>query len=353
MRGVRERRLIPVSSLSAIVALSLALTSLFAFTGCFGMTQPPQVAAYVNGVAIDEDDVTEFIESFRSKNAQYETDSGWAEFLKSNGYTSESLRTYVLDTVFIPQELIAQECAKLGIQIGDTDLDEVISREKAYYEQRYGENSWDSVLASYGYDEESWRENELNRLLEEQLRNMVIDAVTPTEAEIQAQANESASMYNGKDSYYIQFSTQQEAQAARDRLAASGERVTLGEFERLGDAVHAGWNSLPANRDAMGTEYQQAVGALEVDTVSEPVFVDGAWTLIYCDASFNVGAGGESVVLRTIPPEIYEQIVADATEVKADQLFDEWLRGLASESDIEIEPMPEGLPYNVSSTYVE
>ena len=184
-------------SLLALVALALVLCPLFMLTGCFGMKQPPQIAAHVNGVAIPEDKVTEFIEGFRSKNAQYETDSGWAEFLKSNGYTSETLRTYVLNTVFIPQELIRQECAKLGIQVGDTELDEVIKQEKSYYEQRYGANSWDSVLASYGYDEESWRENELNRLLEEQLRSMVIDAVTPTEAEIQAQANESASMYNG------------------------------------------------------------------------------------------------------------------------------------------------------------
>lgn len=340
-------------SVLALVALVLVLCPLFMLTGCFGMKQPPQIAAHVNGVAIPEDKVTEFIEGFRSKNAQYETDSGWAEFLKSNGYTSETLRTYVLNTVFIPQELIRQECAKLGIQIGDTELDEVIKQEKSYYEQRYGENSWDSVLASYGYDEESWRENELNRLLEEQLRSMVIDAVTPTEAEIQAQANESASMYNGKDSYYIQFASQQEAQAARDRIAASSERVTLGEFERLGNAVHAGWNSLPSTRDAMSVEYIQAVGALDVDTVSEPIMIDGNWTLIFCDAAFNVGAGGESVVLRTIPPDIYEQIVADATEIKADQLFNEWLQKLAAESDITIEPMPVGLPYNVSSTYLE
>lgn len=352
MCGVTVRR--PIASfLPALVALVLAGASLLSLAGCFGMTQPPQVAAYVNDVAIREDDVTEFIEGFRSKNAQYETDSGWAEFLKSNGYTSESLRNYVLDTVFIPQELIRQQCADLGIRIGDTDLDEVIQQERAYYEQRYGANSWDSVLASYGYDEESWRENELNRLLEEQLRSMVIDSVTPTEAEIQAQANESASTYNGRDSYYIRFASQQDAQAARDRLASSGERVTLGEFERLGDAVHAGWNSLPANRDVVGAEYNQVLGTLEVDTVSEPVFVDGAWTLIYCDAAFNVGAGGESVVLRTMPPAIYEQIVTDATEFKADQLFNEWLDKLASESDIVVEPMPSGLPYNVSATYVE
>ena len=103
----------------------------------------------------------------------------------------------------------------------------------------------------------------------------------------------------------------------------------------------------------MGGEYIQAANALEVGTVSEPVYADGAWTLIFCDAAFNVGAGGESVVLATMPREIYDQIVIDATEAKADQLFDEWLRGLAAESDIQIEPMPSGLPYNVSATYVE
>lgn len=333
------------------VALSLSLLASLCLCSCFGIAAPPQVAATVNGVAIDEDDVTEFIEGFRKKNAQYETDTGWAEFLKSNGYTSESLRSYVLDTVFIPQELIRQQCEDLGISIGDTELDQVIAQEKAYYEERYGANSWDSVLASFGYDEKTWRENELNRLLEEQLRSMVIEAVEPTEAEIHAEANQGASSYNGKDSYYISFPSREAAQQARDGIAR--DRVTLAEFSRLGDAIHAGWNSLPASRDALSTAYEQALNGLELDAVSEPVDVDGSWVLIYCDAVFNVGAGGESVVLRSIPPEIYRQIVDDATERKADQLFNEWLANLSSESDIVIEPMPSGLPYNVSTTYVE
>lgn len=315
------------------------------------MQEPPQVAASVNGVSIDEDDVTGFIEGFRTKKGQYETDSEWADFLKANGYTSETLRGYVLDTVFIPQELIRQQCEQLGIEVTDTELDAVIREEKAYYEQRYGENSWDSVLASYGYDEQSWRLNELNRLREERLRALVIDAVEPTEAEIQAQANESVSAYNGRDTYYVAFDSREAAQAARDRVA--GDKLTLGEFERLGNAVHAGWSSLPANRDIMSTEYVQASNALEVDGVSQPVYANGTWMLIYCDASFNVGAGGESVVLGSIPPAIYDQIVADATQAKADQLFDEWLAVLAEQSDIVIEPMPDGLPYNVSATYVE
>lgn len=333
--------------LLAVLFLPLTLCS------CFGLSEPPQVAATVNGDPIYEDDVTEFIEGFRKKNSQYETANGWAEFLKSNGYTSETLRSYVIDTVFVPQLLIKQQCTQYGVSIGDTELDQVISNEKEYYEKRYGANSWDSVLASYGYDEKSWRENELNRLLEEQLRSMVIEAVQPTEAEIQAQANESASGYNGKDSYYILFPSQEAAQEARNRIVRTGETITLETFMRLGDAVHAGWNSLPESRDSMSTEYEQASNDLELGHVSEPVYADGSWMLIYCDAVFNVGAGGESVALRFIPSEIYAQIEADATEKKADQLFSAWLSDLASQSDIEVASMPSGLPYNVSASYEE
>lgn len=339
----------PVAILCAILILACP----FALCSCFGLADPPQVAATVNGDPINEDDVTEFIESFRKKNAQYETVNGWVEFLKSNGYTSETLRTYVLNTVFVPQVLIRQQCDELGLKVGDAELDEVIEKEKAYYEQRYGENSWDSVLASFGYDAKTWRENELNRLLEEELRSLVIEEVEPTYAEIQTQANENASSYNGKDSYYIAFPTQEAAQEARDRLVRSGETVSLEAFKRLGDAVHAGWNSLPSSRDTMSTEYEQASNDLELGHVSEPVYADGTWMLIYCDAVFNVGAGGESVVLSSIPEEIYHQIVLDATERKADQLFDEWLANLAAESDIVIEQMPSGLPYSVGSSYVE
>lgn len=333
-------------------ALSIAASPLV-LCSCFGIAASPQVAATVNGDPIYESDVTDFIEGFRKKNSQYETANGWAEFLKSNGYTSETLRTYVINTVFIPQLLIKQQCDELGLTIGDTDLDQVIAKEKAYYEERYGDNSWDSVLASFGYDEKSWRENEMNRLLEEQLRSLVIEQVEPTEAEIQARANEGASSYNGNDSYYIAFSSQEAAAAARNRAVRSGETISLDAFRRLGDAVRAGWNALPASRDSMSVEYVQASNDLKAGQVSEPVFIDGSWLLIYCDAVFNVGAGGESVILQTIPQEIYDQIVIDATEEKSDKLFDLWLNELEDRSEIDIVQMPSGLPYNVSASYVE
>lgn len=337
--------------IAAFVCLLVAC--MLSLSACFGMPQPPKVAATVNGEIIEEDEVTDFIEAFRKKNAQYETDTGWADFLISNGYTSDSLRTYVLNNVFIPKVLIKQQCADRGIQVDDTDLDEVIEKEKQYYEERYGENSWDSVLASYGYDEKTWRENELNRLLEEELSNVVIGKVTPTQQEIQAQADLEAASYNGKDSYYIAFESEEDAQSAYDRLTDAHETVTLDQFRRFGKLEHAGWNSLPSTRDDTSDEYIQAANELEEHHVSEPVYADETWMLIFCDRVFNVDTSGKTVVLSTIPKEIYDQLVIDASQVKADALLNEWLVKLAQESDIEIEPMPSGLPYNVSTTYVE
>lgn len=313
------------------------------------MSKPESVAATVNGEPVYEKDVTDFIEGFRLKNTQYETDTGWAEFLISNGYTSETIRSYVISNVFVPKALIRQECAQRGIQVSDAALDNVIEREKKYYETRYGENSWDSVLASFGYDAESWRANELDRLLEEQLRDEVIADVVVSEAELQARANEVAASYSGKKSYFISFDSQERAQSARDSLSTP---TTLAVFSTKGVPVNAGWNSLPDDRDALSKEYIQALNALNAGDVSQPVASGESWLLIYCDAVLNIGSG-EPVVLRSLPAEIREQIEGDAKQAKADLLFSSWLESLAESSSIEVMPMPNDLPYSVNVTIDE
>ncbi len=334
---------------AAFVSVLLGMCCLF-LCACFGIPQSPIVAARVDGQEIYEDEVTAYIEGFRIKNPEYETDTGWAEFLKSNGYTSETMRKYVLDTVFIPKTLIRRECESRNIKIIDAELDTVIQEEKNYYEQRYGENSWDSVLASYGYDEDSWRENERDRLLEEQLAQTVITDAQPTQGEIQALANQTASNYNGKSSYYIEFDTEQAAAEARSRIAIGDSATSLEAFSTQGTPVYAGWNSLTSSRDAMSTEYIQTLNSLELNHVSQPVQVGGKWLLIFCNATFNAGSSGESVALDTVPPEIYDQLASDATDNKTEMLFAEWLDDLMRSSNIVYEPMPEGLPYSVNVT---
>lgn len=90
----------------ALLAASIALSFALCLSGCFGIPAEAPVAATVNGEAILEEDVTSYIEGFRLKNDAYGTDDGWSSYLASTGYTPESFRQHVLDTVFVPNLVI-------------------------------------------------------------------------------------------------------------------------------------------------------------------------------------------------------------------------------------------------------
>ncbi len=331
------------------VGVSVALM----LSGCFGIPDDPLVAAVVNDTVIYEDDITEYIEGFRSKNQEYETDSAWAEFLNSNGKTAESMRRYVLDENFIPREVIRQECASRSITLTDEALDDVIEQEKAYYEERYGENSWESVLSSYGYDEKSWRQNESDRLLEERLRDTVIKTTNVTAAELQRQVDSHASDYNGKHSYYATYATQEEAAEARDKRVSKSGKISVKRFKRAhrrAGVYNAGWNSLSSDRRDMSQDYVNALDSLEEGHVSEPVAVGDQWVIILCNKVYSCPESVDSVDVSTVPEKILRQLRADALSVKINSEFEEWVDKQVEESDIVVEAMPEGLPYDVNVT---
>lgn len=304
----------------------------------------------MNGDKVYESEVTDYIEGFRSKNQQYETDSAWAEFLTSNSYTAETIREHVLDEYFIPKLLIRQECSQRGIALTDEQLDDVIAREKEYYEQRYGENSWESVLASYGYDEASWRENESDRLLEEQLEDQVVKKTSVTSSELQEQANETAANYNGKHSWYALFDSEEQANEARAALAPDDEgKTTLKRFrKKVKEEQNAGWNSLASDRDDMTTAYVSALDGLSRNQLSEPVQIGQSWALVFCDQVFKVSNDATYVSLKKIPADIREQIEDDALESKRDKAFKRWLDRETENAQIVISEMPEGLVYAVN-----
>ncbi|MGN0060071.1 MAG: SurA N-terminal domain-containing protein [Coriobacteriales bacterium] len=334
-----RKALVPLAA-AILVAAALSLA------GCFGMPAQKAVAARVGSDAVYESDVTDYIEGFRSNNPSYETDSGWAQFLNENGMTAESMREYVLKEVFVPKVLIRQQC---DIVLTDNELDQVISREQAFYEQRYGKNSWDSVLSSYGYTEQTWRQNEADRLLEQQLESAVIADATPSQSEVQLEANEHASDYNGKHSYFQSFANEQEATEAQSRLSSLGASLTLEQFRSVvGDVQNAGWSSLKADQDNMSKEYVQALNGLGAGQVSAPVQQDDAYLLIFCDQVLDIPEKGDSVDFKALPAEIQAQLTSDAEKSKRTSLFNDWMKNLMSESDIEYEPMPEGLPYDVN-----
>ena len=331
----------------ACAALALASTCL---CGCLGLISQEEVAATVNDIVIDEADVTSYVEGFRSENETLETNAGWAQHLSSNGYTSESLRTYVLETVFIPAAVIRIKAEENGIVVTDEVLDEVIKEEKAYYEDAYGADTWESVLASYGYDEESWRESETERILRDRLKAEVIEDVEPTNGEIEIAMPDIAPLYNGKHSFYILFDDEEAAFEEVDLLGGEDSHVSLKQFKRDG-AVNAGWSSLSSSPMALNSAYNNALNNLEEGTISGAVDLgDGTWAVIYCDKGY-VFEEGDIYNTQNIPAPIYKQIVSDISDNIEESAFETWLDSATNSCTVVINNMPAGLPYDTSTNY--
>lgn len=348
-RRVHKLPLIAACLLAVIIALPLS--------GCFSLPDTPQVAASVNSQQVLESDVTDYIEGFRSQSEDCESDEGWAKMLKSNGYTAETMRTYILDTVFVPQEIIRQQCKERTIAVTDAELDSVIESEKAYYEQRYGAGTWESVLASFGYTADTWRENESDRLLEERLRDAVIGQVDPTEGQLLSYARENAYGYSGKHSYYLSFTSDADARRAIAKLRknAKGKEVTTKMVRSLKGsvAVNAGWSGLESDRDSLSSDYIAALNDLKPGTLSQPVQQGDQWVVIFCDKTFSADKDDDTLELSDIPKKIRKQLAADASDDLAADEFSDWMDGQRKAADISYADMPDGLSYDVNVAVVE
>ncbi len=360
-----------IARTATVLACIVCLLASTALCGCLGLSKESYVAATVSGVAIEEDDVTAYIEGFRSEDASRETDSGWAQYLSGNGYTAESFRTYVLNAVFIPDLVVKIKADKKGITVTDDELDKLVKAEKKHYEELYGADSWSSVLASYGYDQETWRENEEMRLLRERLKDLVIEEQKPTQQDILDRAPAIALNYNGKHSYYILFDDQLEAQETLEYLGGKSANVTLGTFKKAAKRAaklygigaessddghdsnvtytgpkYAGWSSVSST--GVGAAYNNALNDVEVDTVSGVVqLTDSSWAIIYCDDSY-VFQERDLQDTSKIPVIIYNHIVESVGDAMREEKFEAWIAKRQAKMKVKINSMPSGLTYDVS-----
>lgn len=374
---MRDKRPIPrlFAIASCLAALALAAACL---SGCLGLSKKVTVAATVGDIVISEEDVTAYIEGFRSQDEDRAADSGWAQYLASNGYTAESFRLKVLNEVFIPAASLKIQAAAHNVTVTDEELDSVIAAEKAYYEEAYGADSWTSVLASFGYDEESWRDSEMERLLEERLTDEVVGSVEPTLEQLMDYAPSIAPRFNGKHSYYIAFDTADAAEGALASLGGPGASVKLGSFRKVGALYaalapqadehaeqegegaaspyaqangmqDAGWGSLTNTPQNSNNTYTNALNKLELGTVSEVVEPEkDHWVLIFCDEAY-LFQENDLYNTESIPADIREAIVAAVTAQLRKDAFDAWLDEAMEGEDISVSDMPAGLSYDVNN----
>ena len=127
------------------------------------------VATIVNGVEIGENDVSAYINSFRTTQG-LEDDEDWGQWMVDNGYTPEMLRTDTIE-YFTMRELIAQAIKERGIEVSEGDIDAQIAN---VAEQLGGEEALSKALEAQSVSMGDYRESVALSLQQEAL----IDEVT-------------------------------------------------------------------------------------------------------------------------------------------------------------------------------
>ena len=307
-----------LSFAKSLASVGLAAVCALGIVGCSEQTSDTPtytggVAATVNGVEIPEDKVTQAIQDIRAQMSLTEEDA-WGQWLADNDYTPESVREEIVNS-FVDQELVKQG----GEAVGMT--------------------------------EDEYRDNIALSLVSQQLQEKVGEgAAEPTDEEVLESAKTYVSSYDGaKKSSHILFEASDEAQAQEvlDKINAGElDFATAAESYSKDTASAAeggnvGWDRL----SNLVTEYTTALADLNKGDVSGLVTSTYGIHIIQCTDVFE--APEELTSLDQLPTELQDSIRTMLQSSNQSNAYYTWLEEQRNAADIQINDMPEGLPYYV------
>ena len=319
------------------------------------------VAATVSGVNITEDTITKQIMAVRNAYG-YGSEGSWAQYLVDAGQTPESYREQTINS-YAEQYLQQQAISENDITVTDEDIEEAWQNAAASYG---GEDAFIEQLSSYGYTEESYKQSLSNSLALDKLKEKVCPVDDPSDQDIIDYLNENLDTYNdARRSSNLLVSvasdaTDEEKAEAKAKAQEALDKINSGELS-FEDAVEqysddsgskedggdVGWDKLTS----FVTEYQDALSALSVDQVSGIVESTYGYHIIKCAGYFHVDS--EVTSIDEVPEEIRTYISNIVKTQAESSAWTEWWDNYKEQADIQINPMPENVPYNVSLDGVE
>ena len=340
-----------LSFAKSLASVGLAAVCALGIVGCSEQTSDTPtytggVAATVNGVEIPEDKVTQAIQDIRAQMSLTEEDA-WGQWLADNDYTPESVREEIVNS-FVDQELVKQGGEAEGITADPTEIDQYVETMRGHYDS---DSAWAEALEAVGMTEDEYRDNIALSLVSQQLQEKVGEgAAEPTDEEVLESAKTYVSSYDGaKKSSHILFEASDEAQAQEvlDKINAGElDFATAAESYSKDTASAAeggnvGWDRL----SNLVTEYTTALADLNKGDVSGLVTSTYGIHIIQCTDVFE--APEELTSLDQLPTEFQDSIRAMLQSSNQSNAYYTWLEEQRNAADIQINDMPEGLPYYV------
>lgn len=304
------------------------------------------IAATVNGIEIEEDTVTTYIQKYRSTYG-LTNDGMWAQWLIENNHTPQTIRESTINT-YISQELIKTAARDFAIEIPSSEIDSYVESVSVYY----GDNeAWEKALEKEGITEEEYRESIEVALLQRGVKDAIDAGEDPSDLEIFDYACNHVSSYEGaKKSAHILFSASDSALAEEVLQKIHSNEITFEEAAAqystdTGNAQEGGnkgWNVLDTG---MSTAYSTALNDLEINEVSGLVTTEYGIHIIKCTGIYTTQ--GPLIDLSQIPGEFIEDIRTTLETNKKNDAYISWYQGYYDAADIVINEMPENVPYNI------
>lgn len=313
------------------------------------------IAATVNGVEIEEDKVTRAINNMRI-NYGYTEDDEWKDYLDGQSKTVESMRYEIIGQL-VDQELVEQCAETRGVTTDDEEIQSYVDKVAENYSS---EEAWLNAVDEAGWESlDKYKESLRFSILEKKLQDQFdaeVEAELEDGANMLAEIQDSAASYDGaKRISHILFS-EEDSELANEVY----EKVNSGELS-FEDAVaeysidedtkenggDMGWDML----ESFTTECTEAITELEVGSITEPTSDKYGLSIIKVTEEWS--APEEIVSVSDVPDVFVEKIRENAIETDGDERYEDWLDGIHPDNDIQVNPIPDGVPYWVDLTDVE
>lgn len=336
----------------SIIGVSAACC--FALAGCGGTNYgyTGGVAATVNGSEIEEDTITKYIQDFRT-SSDLTSDQDWANWMNENSLDPSTVRSQVID-YYTEVELKKQACDEKGITVDQSQVDEQLETMKSNYSS---DEEWQNALSSAGISEDQYRESIEEGLRDEALMdNVAGDSATTDDSQVLEMLNTYYTMFDGaKRSSHILFASDDEATAQQvlDQInagtldfaeAAKQYSTDTASAENGGDV---GWDATNTFVEA----YTTALDGLSKGQVSGLVTSDYGIHIIKCTDEFS--CDGTATSLDAYPSEFVDYISNIVKSQNQSTAYNDWFTSYKEQADIQINDMPENVPYNLDMTQYE
>ncbi|MEY8561528.1 SurA N-terminal domain-containing protein [Eggerthellaceae bacterium 3-80] len=350
--------------MKAVCAVGVVAACSWGLAGC-SSSEPAtvtedSVAATVNGTPIPEAQVTDYIEGLRQQYNLVE-ESEWGTYLAQMQMTPESLRENIINQ-YAQMEVIQQGAEEAGITVDSAEVDSYVDAMKSNYGD---DEQWQQALEGAGITEDQYREEIESQLKGQRFMETFETDEEPSNDELLQYGQMYAQSYDGaKRSSHILFDSS-DAATAQEVL----DKINSGELDFAEAAQQYSKDSSATNGGDVGWDkmtsfvepYQTALDGLEVGQVSGLVTSDYGIHIIKCTDEFVAPKttdedGNEVATIESIdqlPEEWVEQISTQLKSQKQNEAYQEWVTQAVEEAEIVINPMPEGLPYDVDMSQYE